>query len=38
MSEENPPLLKRWRNLYALVIGTLVVIIICLYYFTEYFK
>lgn len=35
---ENPPFLKRWRNVYVLVIATEVVIISALYFFTQYFK
>jgi hypothetical protein len=38
MEEEKPPILNSWRNLYALVIGVLVVIIVLLYCFTQYFQ
>ncbi len=38
MSEEKPPLLKTWNNLYGLVIAVLVVVIILLHAFTNYFK
>ncbi len=36
--EEQPPILKTWANVYALVIGVLVLIIVSLYLFTSYFK
>ncbi|HYG17198.1 MAG TPA: hypothetical protein VEC12_15685 [Bacteroidia bacterium] len=36
--EENPPILKTWNNVYALVVGVLVVVIISLYIFTQYFE
>jgi hypothetical protein len=36
--EEPSPILKSWINVYVLVIGTLVVIMIALYFFTQYFK
>jgi hypothetical protein len=36
--DEKPPFLKTWRNVYALVIGTLVVLIILFYLFTKYFE
>ncbi len=36
--EEKSPILGSWRNVYALVIGVLVVVIISLYFFTSYFK
>jgi len=36
--EEPSPILKTWKNVYALVIGVLVVVIIFLYLFTQYFK
>lgn len=36
--EEKPPILKSWRNVYALVIGVLVMIIIALYFFTQHFQ
>lgn len=38
MSEEKPPILKTWTNLYALVIGVLVIVIVVLYLLTQYFK
>ncbi len=37
-TEEKPPILKTWKNVYLLVIGTLVVIIVSLYLFTQYYK
>lgn len=36
--EEKPPFLKTWNNVYLLVIGTLVGIIISLYLFTQIYK
>jgi hypothetical protein len=36
--EEKSPILKSWRNVYALVIGALIAMIIFLYFFTGYFK
>jgi len=36
--EEKSPILGSWRNVYALVIGVLVVVIISLYCFTQYFR
>lgn len=36
--EEKSPILGSWRNVYALVIGVLVVVIVLLYAFTLYFK
>jgi hypothetical protein len=38
MEEERSPILKSWKNVYALVIGTLVAVIVFLYFFTQYFK
>jgi len=38
MENENPPILKTWNNLYALVIAVLFIVIMLLYFFTEYFK
>lgn len=35
---ESPPFLKNWRNVYVLVIAVEVVIIVALYFFTQYFK
>lgn len=35
---ERPPILKSWKNLYALVIGVEVLIVLFLYFFTQYFK
>lgn len=35
---EKPPLLKNWTNVYALVIGVEVIVILFLYFFTQYFK
>ena len=37
-SEEKPPILKTWTNVYLLVIGTLAAIIISLYLFTQFYK
>jgi cell division protein FtsN len=36
--EEKSPILKNWRNVYALVIGVLVLIIVLLYFFTAHYK
>ncbi|MES2567201.1 MAG: hypothetical protein V4565_10065 [Bacteroidota bacterium] len=36
--EEKSPILGSWTNVYALVIGVLVVVIISLYIFTQHFK
>jgi len=36
--EEKSPILKSWRNVYALVIGVLVAVIILLYFFTQNYK
>ncbi len=36
--EEQPPILKSWPNVYALVIGVLILVIISLYIFTCYYK
>jgi hypothetical protein len=38
MTEEKPPILKTWKNLYALVIGVLVILIVVFYLFTKHFK
>lgn len=35
--EERPPFLRTWNNVYALVMGTLVVLIVLFYLFTQYF-
>jgi hypothetical protein len=35
--EEPSPILKKWRNVYFLVIGTEAVVIILLYMLTQYF-
>ena len=36
--EEQPPILGSWRNVYLLVVGVLIAVIIGLYFFTETFK
>jgi hypothetical protein len=36
--EEKSPILKSWRNVYALVIGVLVAVIVSLYFFTQHYK
>jgi hypothetical protein len=36
--DEKPPILKSWRQVYALVLITEAVILIFLYLFTRYFK
>jgi|LakMenEpi03Aug12_release.lakeMendotaPanAssembly.Ray.scaffolds.fasta_scaffold152159_2 hypothetical protein len=38
MKEEKPPLLKTWNQLYGLVIGVLLLLIVLLYAFTQYFQ
>ena len=37
MQEEKPSTTKKWRNAYALVIGTLILLIIFFYFFTKQF-
>lgn len=37
-NEEKPPFLKSWANVYALVAGTLIVLMVLFYLFSEYFK
>jgi hypothetical protein len=36
--EEKSPILGSWRNVYALVIGVLVLIIVLLYVFTQQYQ
>jgi len=36
--EEKSPILGSWRNVYALVIGVLVVVIVFLYFFMQHYK
>lgn len=36
--EEPSPILKSWSNVYALVIGTLLAVMLFLYLFTNHFK
>lgn len=38
MEDEKPPFLHSWRNVYLLVVAVLVVIIIGLNFFTNYFE
>lgn len=38
MTEQPPPILKSWRNLYALVLGFLAVLIAVFYLFTKAFE
>lgn len=38
MQQEDPPILKTWNNLYLLVAGALVFMIVFLYLFTQYFQ
>jgi hypothetical protein len=38
MTEEKPPILKTWKNLYALVIVVLVILMVVFYLFTKHFK
>jgi len=35
---EAPPILKKWRNVYILVIATELAIIVSLYLLTQYFR
>lgn len=37
-TEEPSPILGNWRNVYLLVAGTLVAVILLLYWFTLYFQ
>jgi len=36
--EERPPLFKTWKSWYLLVIGFLIFLIICFYFFTKHFS
>lgn len=36
--DEPSPILKKWRNVYLLVIGVLVVVIVSLYLFMQHYK
>jgi hypothetical protein len=36
--EPRPPILGSWRNVYALVIGVLALLIVLFYCFTKYFE
>ena len=36
--EEKSPILGSWRNVYALVIGVLITVIVSLYFFTQHYK
>ncbi|HEX8516836.1 MAG TPA: hypothetical protein VF868_11595 [Bacteroidia bacterium] len=36
--EEKSPIMGSWRNVYALVIGVLIAVIVLLYLFTQYYK
>jgi hypothetical protein len=38
MTEEKPPILKTWNNLYALVISVLIILIVVFYLFTKHFE
>jgi uncharacterized membrane protein YgaE (UPF0421/DUF939 family) len=38
LEEEKSPILKSWRNVYALVIGVLIAVIVSLYFFTQHYK
>jgi hypothetical protein len=38
MSDEKPPIGKHWSNLYALVIGVLVLLIVFFYFFAKHFS
>ncbi|MBL7937316.1 MAG: hypothetical protein JNM51_16015 [Bacteroidia bacterium] len=36
--EEKSPILKSWHNVYALVIGVLLAVIVSLYLFTQHYR
>jgi len=36
--EDKSPILKSWKNVYALVIGVLICVIVFLYFFTQHYK
>ncbi|MDX2171973.1 MAG: hypothetical protein SFY56_02560 [Bacteroidota bacterium] len=36
--ENKSPILGSWKNVYALVIGALVAVIVSLYFFTQHYK
>jgi hypothetical protein len=36
--DARPPILGSWRNVYLLVAGTLVALIVCFYFFTKHFQ
>ena len=38
MTEQPPPILRSWRNLYALVLGFLAALIVLFYLFTKAFE
>lgn len=38
MTDERPPLFKKWKGWYFLLVGTLVVLITLFYLFTEHFS
>jgi ABC-type glycerol-3-phosphate transport system permease component len=38
MTEKKSPAFKNWNNLYALVIGVLLVLIVLFYLFTKHFE
>jgi hypothetical protein len=38
MREEKPPILGTWKNLYALVIGVLIALIVVFYFLTKTFS
>lgn len=35
---DKPPILKSWKNVYALVIGVLALLIVLFYFFTRHFE
>lgn len=37
-NQEKPPFLKTWGNVYALLTGTLVVLMLLFYLFSKYFE
>lgn len=38
MEEEKPPILGTWNTVYAVVIGTLLVLMVFFHFFTQHFK
>lgn len=36
--DKRSPILGSWRNVYAVIIGTLIAVILLLYFFTAFFR